>query len=391
MPKNQYIDIVNEKHMYLNFGEQPDVFCIQLGYELMNLADNRYEAPLLKEISKCRKEIDEELGLYIPPVHIVDNLCLKPCEYVILFNGVELGRYEINLNYNYWLDSGDVTTPINTDSFLKTIEPGWGMDVFLVPKDENKQFKDAGYLCIKPVKLIYGHFFSIVRANRTKILNQSMVNSLVQKVCKKNPDVVTDVFFNKKFETADMKILLNRLLAEDVSIRDMNTILETIADNLSEIQNPIQLAERVRERLAYSFISQYADNSKCVHVIRFSQRFIEFLSDQIFYPQGKNEVPYFAFEKKDRSMFIKKTSKSLAAMTRNNFYPLFITLSSIRLALFESLRNEIPSVRVISDMEFYNLDDKLKLILEDEIDLDGEYKSEAVNELESLLNSTQEL
>ena len=57
----------------------------------------------------------------------------------------------------------------------------------------------------------------------------------------------------------------------------------------------------------------------------------------------------------------------------------------------ESLRNEIPSVRVISDMEFYNLDDKLKLILEDEIDLDGEYKSEAVNELESLLNSTQEL
>ena len=163
---------------------------------------------------------------------------------------------------------------------------------------------------------------------------------------------------------------MNSLLAEDVSIRDMNTILEAIADNIKDERNPIKLAEKVREQLAYSFISQYADENKCVHVIRFSNSSSVFLAEKLYLPQEKNEIPYFSFQPKDRRLFIEKICDGLSTMNKKGLYPLFLIESPLRLALFESLRREMPGVRVISDREIFFLDNKLSLEIEAEIKLD---------------------
>lgn len=369
MKKNPYLSI-NEEHKYLNFGEQPNLFCIQLGYEFVPLVDEKKGAPLLDKITKYRKQVDEEYGLFLPPIRIVDNMSLKPSEYAILFNGIEVGRGDIPKGYCYCLDTGEVKTPLNCDSWIKTKDPAFEMEAFLVPKERIKEYRDAGYVCARSEQIISVHLYEIIRKFRTRILNQNMVNSLLDKVCKINPDVITDVFFTNKFDTSDMKLLLNSLLAEDVSIRDMNTILEAIADNIKDERNPIKLAEKVRERLAYSFISQYADENKCVHVIRFSKSSSVFLAEKLYLPQEKNEIPYFAFQPKDRRLFIEKICDGLSTMNKKGLYPLFIIESPLRLALFEALRFEMPGVRVISDREIFFLDNKLSLEIEAEIKLD---------------------
>ena len=372
MKKNYYSDI-EENHKYLNVGEQPDLFCIQLGYALCPLVDEKKGALLLDEITKFRKRKDANVGVFLPPIRIVDNLSLNPSEYVILFNGVEAGRIDIPTGYCYCLDDGDVKTPLYRDSWIKTKDPVYEVcDAFLVPEVNVKELENAGYTHITMEQIISAHLSEIFNKNRTKILNQSMVNTLLDKVCKINPDVITDVFFTNKFDTSDMKLLLNRLLEEWISIRDMNTILEAIADNIKEERNPIKLAEKVRERLAYSFISQYADKNKCVHLIRISQSFSLFLAEHIYIPQERNETPYFVFTPEERRMFTKKICDGLSNIIEKNFEPLFLTVSSIRLPLFESLKREMPDVHIISDLEIHNLGNQFSIEIEGDIDLDEE-------------------
>lgn len=100
-------------------------------------------------------------------------------------------------------------------------------------------------MCPPPERIIGTHLTEIIRKNRTRILNQNLVNTLVEKVRKQNPDVISDVFFYHQFPMSSMKILLNHLLEEEVSIRDMNTILETLADNLQDNTRLSDLVDKV--------------------------------------------------------------------------------------------------------------------------------------------------
>ena len=133
MKKNYYLDI--EDHKYLNFGEQPDLFYLQLGYELVSLVDEKKGAPLLDKITKYRKQFDEEYGLFLPPIRIVDNMSLKPSEYAILFNGIEVGRGDIPKGYCYCLDTGKVKTPLNCDFWIKTKKSASELTDFSIKKE----------------------------------------------------------------------------------------------------------------------------------------------------------------------------------------------------------------------------------------------------------------
>ena len=95
-----------------------------------------------------------------------------------------------------------------------------------------------------------------------------MVNILVNKVRDSNPDVVDELFFMHQFSTSSLKMILNWLLEEGVSIRDMNAILEAVADNVHEKKRPVELMERVRESLAWQFLPKFADKDKGIHVIK---------------------------------------------------------------------------------------------------------------------------
>ena len=337
---------------YFDFGKQPPVFEILLGYGLIPLIKKRNskDEPLIKELEYGRKKFDAEYGLTLPSAHIRDNLCLAPYEYAINFNGVEVGKWKVKMGYTLCIDTGDVAKKLD-EKFDKVKEPAFGMEAFFIPDDEKKKYKDAGYACVAPERVIKTHLYQIAYQNRAKILNQCMVNQLVNKVRPTNPDVIDDVFFTRGFTTSQMKIVLNTLLAEDVSIRDMNTILETIADYIEGGPGLFQLVDHIRERMAFSILSKYADEDKKVHAIFASENFAEHLWQYIYVPPSKPDMPYFALETEEYKKIWNKISEYTLRMAEKGFTPLFLVPNDLRLAFANLLKRECPDCRVISDKE----------------------------------------
>lgn len=367
---------IYDDEVYHDFGLQPDILEIKLGYALIPLVDSTVNKPLLKEISYLRNQLDAEYGLSIPPVRIRDDMKLKPYQYSFYLHGTEVAT-ACNIaipGYYFCFDSGCVTDPVDSKSFRKDKDPAFGMEGILVNEEKIEEIKARGYVCVEPAKIIESHFHETIKKNITRILNQNMVNNLVDKVRKNNPDVITDVFFSKNFPISDMKILLNRLLSEEISIRDMNTILETIADYLNEERSPIKLAEKVRERLAYDFISRYADDNKVVHILRISEKLSNFLAEHIFTPKSKIEIPYFSLKPDDKKKFVTAISKVISdsKVIEKWNYLIFICISDLRIQLAEYIHFYFPGAKIISDKEFYTVIKDLSVQVEGEVSLDEE-------------------
>ena len=362
-----------EHHPYIfydEFGKQSSKLELQLGYALIPLVDKEKDAPLLDEISYLREQIDAEYGLPLPHIRVRDNMCIEPGEYRILLNGTDIGGGDVYGEVFVWCFSTDkVKVAIEG---IEAKEPASGREAILIHKDKERKAINLGYEVIEPSIIIRMHFYEIIKQHITKLLDQCMVNNLVEKVRRINPDVVSFVFYINNFSVSDLKLILNLLLEEDVSIRDMNTILETIADYLPDDLKPYELAEKVRQRLAISFISKYLEDDEKLHLIKVSQPVSEKLAELAYYPDTKADLPYCAFDPPTRRKFLKGTTSAITLIKEKHYKPLLICVSSVRFLVRKALCLEMPDIRVISDMELYACKQAFPLNLEGELNFDGE-------------------
>ena len=361
-----------DEEIYTNFGEQPYPFEIQIGYSLIPLVDKDRESNLQREITYCRNQIDAEYGLPVPTVHIRDNMCLDPYEYSILFNGVEVAKSSVRLGYQLCMDTGSVTTQLDCSFYEKTKDPAFGMDAFWISDEESGKYNNAGYVCVSPEKVIGTHLCEIIRKNRTRVLNQNLVNTLVEKVRKQNPDVISDVFFYHQFSMSEMKLLLNHLLEEEVSLRDMNTILETLADNLQDRTPLYELVEKVREHLSYSFVPNYVDENKVLHVFLVSENISQLLADKMYVPKIKEEYPFAALEPPERRKILNSFSSSVTWFNKRNLLPVILCPQVVRQLVFTLFQSEMPGVRVVSDKELYSLGNDITIEVEGDVTIDDQ-------------------
>ena len=243
------------------FGEISDILELQLGYALIPLVNKEEELrissykktkdrPLLAEVTSCRNYFSAVYGIHLPAVHIRDNMCLGSDEYAIYMNGIEYGKEHVYINHVFCIETDCVEQKIEikarkeTYPFLEFEKEG-----YWIPEEDERSFEDAGYAILFPEQIIKAHLVEIIKKNITKVLNQNLVNQLIIKVREINPDVVDDLFFTKEYTTSELKILLNTLLGSGFSIRDMNTILETIADWLNVCRDKEFLFGKVKEKL----------------------------------------------------------------------------------------------------------------------------------------------
>lgn len=357
---------IYDDDIYKDFGEQPAVIELQVGYKLIPFVSE--DSKLAKKLKYLRNEIDSEYGLPLPPIHIRDNMCLDPNEYGFLLHGFEIAGYEgARRDYCLCIDTGSVTKELIG---IKTREPAFGMEAILLPEEERLEAKALGYVVPDWESVIRSHLTEVIKKNITKFLDQTMVNTLINKVRDKNPDVVDDVFFLHNFTTAKMKTILNWLLEEGICIRDMNTILEAIADNLEETQSLVELREKVREKLAYQFLPKVADRKKEFHVIRISQSLSETFFDHIYVPQPKNELPYFALAPDERNKLNVEITKVANRIKEKGYEPVFLIISSLRSALSVYIKQYFGNWACISDKELASVYKDYKVVIEEELEVD---------------------
>ncbi|MBR1911462.1 MAG: FHIPEP family type III secretion protein [Treponema sp.] len=322
---------------------------LELGYVLVPLVDKEKGAELLERITRIRKEQALDLGLVVPPIRIRDSMAIDSEEYSFKIRGIEVGRARLKLGYYMCLNTGNVPK----DKELRgerTHDPAFGMEALWIPEDRRVEAEKAGYAVIDPPTIIATHLTEIIKKHASEILTRQEVSTIIAKIKETNPVVVDEVMSGEhKYTYGEIEAVLKNLLSEQVSIRNMVTILETLANFAPLTRDPYFLTEKVRQALGAQICLQYADDQKVLHVLRLSQS----LSEKILEHRGEipGQKPFVGFDPVDGRKYIEVMSASIAAVRDRNYLPIVLCVDEVRQLVKSSTEREIPGLVVISISE----------------------------------------
>ncbi len=219
-----------------------DTIELEVGYGLIPLVDKQQDGTLLGRIRAIRRQFATEMGIIIPPIHIRDNLNLSPAQYRLLIKGVEAAGTELMVNHFLAMDPGGTAQEIEG---IETIEPAFNLPALWIPTEREEEAKFAGYTVVDNSTVIATHLTEIVRNNAHDLLGRQDVQHLMDNLAKTSPKAVEELIPNLLSLGVVQKVLQN-LLRERISIRDLLTIVETLADFAPMGKDPDLLTEYVR-------------------------------------------------------------------------------------------------------------------------------------------------
>ncbi|WP_300368724.1 flagellar biosynthesis protein FlhA, partial [Hydrogenimonas sp.] len=251
---------------------------LDLGYQLIKLADTSRGGDLLERIRSMRRKIASDYGFLMPQVRIRDNLQLPPNVYQILLKGVEIGNGEVYADKFLAMNSGMATEEIEG---IHTKEPAFGLDAIWIDADKKEEAIIKGYTVIDPATVISTHMSELVKKHAEDLLTRQEVQALLEKVKKDYPVVVEDAL--KVASLGLIQRVLKQLLHEQVPIKDMVTILETVADVAEYTKNVDLIVEQVRARLARVITNLYKDQDGIIKLLTLNapteQRLLDHLQE----------------------------------------------------------------------------------------------------------------
>ena len=326
-----------------------DPLSLEIGFALVPLVDKSKGAELLERVTRIRRECALDLGLSVPRIRIMDNMNLDPNEYSFKIRGIEAGRAKTRLGYYMCMNTGTVTEELKGE---ETRDPAFGMPAIWLPEDRRQEAEQAGYTVVDPPTIIATHLTEIIRGHAAEILGRQEVATIMNSVKESNPIVVDEVLNGErhKFSYGDIEKILQGLLIEQVSIRNMVTILETLANYGSITSNTWELVEKVREALGLQICIQYADNDRKLRVVNLSQGWSQKFLDHAQYPSDGSR-PFAAFDPVDGRKWISSVSADLQTVKNMGYLPVIMCSSVIRQLVKYSIEREMPGVVVISEKE----------------------------------------
>ena len=341
-----------------------DNLSLELGYALIPLVSKEKGAELLERITRIRNEAKLDMGFLIPKIHIQDNMTLDPNDYSFKIKGIEAGHGNIRLGYYMCMDTGSVITPLKGE---KTKDPAFGMDAIWLPEDQRQEAEEAGYVVVDPPTIIATHITELIRANAARMLGRQEVSSIIETVKEKNPVLVTEVLETAKLSYGQIQKVLQNLLEENVSIRDIVTILETLANYAAISKNPWDLTEKVREALGLQICLQYADNDKKLRVMQLSEDLAVLIQNNGMYPADGSK-PQVALDPVDRRKWINSVSTCLSRVKSKGYQPIILCPQVVRQLVHSSIEREMPGVVVLSEMEIMSAGRNISVEVIDRID-----------------------
>ncbi|MBQ4014355.1 MAG: FHIPEP family type III secretion protein [Treponema sp.] len=320
-----------------------DPLSLEIGYALIPLVDNDKGAKLLERVTRIRREAALDLGLVVPSIRIVDNMTLDPNEYTFKIRGIEAGRSKLKMGFYMAINTGDIRDEVKGEA---TKDPAFGMDAIWIPEDKRADAERSGYAVVDPPTVIATHLTEIIRRNAAEILGRTEVKQIIDKVSETDKVVVDEVLDTAKFTYGQIEKVLQNLLREQVSIRNIVLILETLANYSPSVGSWI-LTEKVREALGKQICLQYADENKKLRVMNLSQEYAELLLEKQVIPADGSR-PVASFDQVDGRRWISDVSAAFAAMQERGYTPIILCPSEVRTLVKSSTERELPGVVVIS-------------------------------------------
>jgi flagellar biosynthesis protein FlhA len=318
-----------------------DVLELEIGYGLMPLVDSTTGGDLLDRITLIRRQTAIELGLVIPSVRIRDNLQLKTHEYAFKLKGAVVATGVVLPNSLLIMDPGNVTDPIEEGTPTK--EPAFGLPAMWIPQRLRDRAEMAGYTVVEPSSVIATHLTELIKAHASEILTRQDTQALVDHVKKASPAVIEELV-PTIMTLGEVQKILQHLLRERISIRDMVTILETLADNASRTKDPDLLGEAVRIALARSICRQYVDEtSHALQCITLDPALEQQLTEKV--QAGLNQI---LLEPSASRQLLQQIGHQVERIVSLGFPPVILCMQGLRLPLRRLTERNLPQLVILS-------------------------------------------
>ena len=240
-----------------------DELSLEVGYGLVALVDVNQGGQLLARVKALRQNLAQQLGFIVPPVHITDNVRLKPKEYTVSLRGVEIARWELYQDNLLAISSEGSPRPLLG---IATKEPAFGVAaVWIAPALQNQALA-AGYAVVDQTSVLATHLAEVVKQHAHELLTRQETKRLLDRLAESHPKLVEELV-PKVLSLGEVQKVLLQLLREQVSIRDLSTILETLLDMAPANKNPVLLVESVRQALGRSLVRPLLSESGGLRVV----------------------------------------------------------------------------------------------------------------------------
>ncbi|MDR3592773.1 MAG: flagellar biosynthesis protein FlhA [Negativicutes bacterium] len=329
---------------------QVDPMELEIGYSLIPMVDASQGGDLLDRVVMIRRQCAIEMGLIVPTIRIRDNIQLKPNSYVIKLKGVEVAKGELLLDYYMAMNPGTVSEELTG---ISTVEPAFGLPAIWIQESSRERAELAGYTVVDPVSVLATHLTEVIKSHASEIIGRQETQTLVDSVKQSNPAVV-DELTPSLLSLGDIQKVLSNLLSERVSIRDMVTILETLADYAPLTKDTEILSEYARQALARHISRQYIHNN-VLACLTLDPQLENTISAAV---QRTERGSYVALDPQTIQSIINSLNNELPKLTGLGYQPVILANPATRLHFRKLTQRIAPNLVILSYAE---LDPKIEV------------------------------
>ncbi len=327
-----------------NSWVQPvDLLELEVGYGLVPLVDERQNGDLLKRMTHLRRQFAQEMGFVVPPIHIRDNLTLRQGEYCVLVKGVKVAGGELIVDQMLAIDPGNTTARIEG---IDTTEPAYGLPAIWIAPDFKERAQLMGYTVVDNSTTLATHISEVIKAHASELLGRQELQKLLDKLKETHPKVVDEVSGEVLPMGSVLRVLKN-LLRENIPIRDLSTILESVADNAVRTKDADLLTESVRESLASTITQAFSQEGK-LKVLVLDPELDEAIARSLIKTDDGIQI---TLDPKRALSMINALQSECQRLANEGVQPVVLTSPSVRLYFKKLIERQIQNCAVISHSE----------------------------------------
>ena len=322
---------------------QVDPMELEIGYSLIPLVDTGQGGDLLDRIVMIRRQCALELGLVVPTIRIRDNIQIKPNAYIIKLKGVEIAKGELMLDHYLAMNSGTVFEEVPG---IETTEPAFGLPALWIPESEREQAELNGYTVVDAVSVLATHLTEVIKSHAAEILGRQEAQNLVDNLKKTNKTLVEEVVPDL-LTVGEVQKVLQNLLAERISIRDMETIFEVLSDYARATKDTEILTEYVRHAMARQITQANVQNGQ-LPCVTLDPALENRIAGGV---QRTDRGSYISLDPDSMKKLIESLNTELQKLTNMGYQSIVLTSPAVRLYFRKLVERSVPGIIVLSQAE----------------------------------------
>jgi flagellar biosynthesis protein FlhA len=316
-----------------------DALAVEIGYGLVSIVDTEQGGDFLERIRSIRKQSAQELGIIVPPVNVSDNLKLGSRQYAILLKGIEIARGELMIDKLLAINPGAAAGEIEG---VATSEPAFGLPAYWISRDQRERAERMRYTVVDPSTVLATHLTETIRNHAYELIGRQDVKALIDFVGETHPKLIEELV-PKTLSVGEIQKVLQNLLREKVSIRDLVTIFETLADYGAQTKDQITLTEMTRAALNRSITRGLLNEKGELAVITLSPQWEARLNEAMTRAEGGS---YLALDADSFEQLV--TNMNETCQKLNTAQWTLLCSSTMRFHVRKLIERFIPQLAVVS-------------------------------------------